>query len=95
MFRQTLVGGIRQAYNAYCSEMGVQCTVGLDVGTYTTLYHFTNVGDRLVKITHDDQIRYLEPGEEATLKSNTYNVRSDDASNFPVVVAFHRDATNG
>jgi hypothetical protein len=46
----------------------VECTVTSDPRDFAQLYHFKNVGDRQVKITHLDQMRIIQPGESITMK---------------------------
>jgi hypothetical protein len=66
--KEKIMGYVTQLFNAYCSENGIQCTVTSDPRDYAQLYHFKNVGDRQVKITHLDQMRIIQPGESITMK---------------------------
>ncbi len=58
-----------QVFNAVCSEADVQCTVCMDPTDFQQLYHFTNRGDRLVRIEWRGEVRLIEPGESMTLKA--------------------------
>lgn len=76
------MGSITTLFNAYCSEAGVQCTVTSDPTDFAQLFHFKNVGDRLVRITHHGATRFIEPGEYVTMKVSTrdaYNLNMADA----------------
>lgn len=69
---------ITKTFNAYCSELGVQCTATMDPRDWRQLLHFKNVGDAVVKITHRGEVRLLQPGENVTLGSKDwYNLAQD------------------
>lgn len=57
-------------FNAYCSEMGVQCTVMMDPHDYKQIYAFKNLGDRLVKIEYNFELHFIEPKESLILKTH-------------------------
>jgi hypothetical protein len=57
-------------FNAYCSELGVQCTVTMDPSDFKQLFIFKVVGDRDVRIEYDGKVRILGPGEWCRLKSS-------------------------
>lgn len=69
---------VTETFNAYCSEHGVQCTVTADPKDWRQLLHFTNVGDRLVRITHKGESRFLEPGESVTLGAKDWYSLAQD-----------------
>lgn len=67
------IGRVTRTFNGICSEAGVQCTIAnspnpFDPAGSTHLYYMKNIGDRLVMITFNGETRYIEPGEEVTLK---------------------------
>jgi hypothetical protein len=70
---------VTNTFNAICSEAGVECTVTMDPNDYQLLYYFRNVGDRLVKIEWNNEVRFIEPGESVTLKANTILIDSPSA----------------
>lgn len=55
-------------FNAYCSELGVQCTVTMDPKDFKQLFHFRVVGDRDIRFEYDRQVRFLSPGEWVSIK---------------------------
>jgi len=55
-------------FNAYCSEANVQCTVAMDPSDFQQLFHFQNLGDRLLLIEYNDEFHYLEPKESMMCK---------------------------
>lgn len=81
------MGQVTRVYNAYCSEQGIQCTVTMDPLTHNQLFHLENVGDRLVRITHEGATRFLEPGEHVTLSTKEWY--SLEQNNLPKIEALN------
>lgn len=73
-----------RTFNAICSEAGVQCTVAMDPSDYQQIYHFKNLGDRLVKIEWNDEVRFIEPGESVTLKTRGSSIHQEIPSITPL-----------
>jgi hypothetical protein len=73
-------------FNAYCTEAGVQCTVAMDPRDFQQLFHFTNGGDRLVRIEYDREFHYLEPKQSMTCKVRQ---RLDGQPNIPRITALN------
>lgn len=55
-------------FNAYCSELGVQCTVTMDPKDFRRLFHFRVTGDNDIRFEYDHQVRFLSPGEWVSIK---------------------------
>lgn len=79
------MGYVTNLFNAYCSENGVQCTVTSNPSDYAQLFHFKNVGDRQVKITHFDQVRIIQPGEHITMRVSARNYELAEQSKLPMI----------
>lgn len=54
---------VSQVFNKYCTEMGVQCIIGMDPEDYRRAIFLKVVGDRDVKIAYAQKVYYLAPGE--------------------------------
>lgn len=61
-------GRFTEAFHKICTRAGVECTVTADPCDYGVIYQFKNFGDRLVRISHESEAIYLEPGEVGGLK---------------------------
>ncbi len=61
--------GVTNAFNKYCSEMGVQCTVTMDPSDFQQLMHFQVVGNDDVLISHQGKSRVMAPGDSWLLKT--------------------------
>ena len=83
------MGHVTRLFNAYCSEAGVQCTVFSDPTDFKQLFGFKNVGDRLVRITHRNETRFLEPGESTTMKVDGSDYNLSDQQRLPQVEAIN------
>jgi hypothetical protein len=63
----TAVNHVTKVFNDYCTEMGVQVTVGMNPTDYTRQMYLKVVGNRDVQIDHRGKTYYLAPGESYTL----------------------------
>lgn len=79
------MGFVSRTFNAICSEQGVQCTVTMDPSDYRSKFDFKNFGDRLVRIEYRDEVHYLEPTEEVTLKL----AEGEGSNTLPRVIALN------
>lgn len=80
---------VTQYFNALCAETGVQCTVTMDPNDFRQLFHFKNTGDRLVKIEHAGDKRFLEPGEQVTLAVPEASYMLNDNTALPKITALN------
>jgi hypothetical protein len=55
---------VSRDFNDLCTELKVQCAVGMDSKTYKLNFLFQNLGDKTVAIFTNDWFRELNPGME-------------------------------
>jgi hypothetical protein len=61
---------VYRVFNNYCTEMGVQVSIGMNPRDYNRQMYLKVVGNRDVQVDHRGKTYYLAPGESCTLTIN-------------------------